>query len=146
MSFISITFLAFLCLTFLAYFVVPLNFRWMVLLAASLVFYCSSGWINLLFVLATALIAYAVTRKMESIYAVQVDKSQAAQQRKQAKHWLLAGVAGIVLMLVYCKVGNNVIGAVQNILALDSLDISVLVPLGISYYTFSIIGYMADVY
>jgi len=146
MSFISITFLAFLCLTFLAYFIIPLNFRWMVLLVASLIFYCSNGWTNLLYVLTTAVVAYAVTRKMESIYAVQVDRSEVAQQRKQAKRYVVFGIVAVALILVYFKIGNRVIDAVQSIWALESLDISILMPLGISYYTFSIISYMADVY
>lgn len=139
-SFISFEFLVFVAITLLLYFCVPMRIRWLVLLGASIYFYGSSGILNLLFVLVTARIAYVIAYNIEKVY----DSENA--DKKQAKKYLIVGIVLIVLLLLYAKIGDNVIEVIASALFEGAVDYHVIVPLGISYYTFSIIGYMADVY
>lgn len=140
MNFISVTFLVFLFATLLIYFIFPLKFRWMVLLAASCVFYLYAGWQKFIFVLVTALVAYLITRKIEKIY--ELDKNN----KKSAKKYLTFGIVIILLALVYSKVGQSLVDAFINIGRESDSAIKIIIPLGISYYTFAIVGYMLDVY
>lgn len=139
-SFTSVEFLLFVAIMYFFYFAVPLRLRWFVLLAASLYFYYSAGMINLLFPLATAAIAYITTYHIAAIY--RSDKAG----KKRARPYLFFGVGTILLLFLYSRIGDNLAAAAVSILKLKQIDLRVIVPLGISYYTFSVIGYMADVY
>lgn len=120
MTFVTITFFIFLLAAFFCYFVTKKPYRWMVLLGFSVLFYLFAGYEKLLFVLIAALIAYLVGK-----YAT--------------KRNLIFGIIGVVGLLFYAKAGEAIYLAL-------SLKGSVIVPLGISYYSFSVIGYMLDVY
>lgn len=159
MTFLSGMFLVFVAGTIVAYFAVPLRVRWMVLLAASIVFYVSSGIIKLPFLLAATLAAYGAARWMEQVYAVQDNwirenapdaaekKKRIIQGKKKCRRILAAALVFIIGILVYCKAGARLIGAFGRIFAGGDFEWGhVIVPLGISYYTFSTVGYLADVY
>ncbi len=139
MTFISITFIVFVFMTFFAYFIIPLRWRWIVLLISSLVFYVYAGLEKVPFILTTALIAYITIRCIEKIY--DHDKSN----RKKAKICLVIGIVLILAIMIYAKLGNELYDALSNVFTIG-FDLEVIVPLGISYYSFSVIGYMADVY
>lgn len=145
MNFISVTFLIFLAATLLSYFLVPLKYRWYVLLLSSIYFYILAGWEKIVFVLAAALIAYITGRTIEATYASEKEGLIPALKKKKAKGILVIAVILILLMLVYTKVGENIVEFLYYNGSLPYIP-DIIIPLGISYYTFSIIGYMADVY
>lgn len=142
MNFINGIFFGFIAITFLAYFAIPIRYRWIVLLCASVIFYCSWGIEKLPFVLATTLLAFFAAKYMDKRYEAlenylaehQIGKEEKRklqqETKKQCKKVLLITVACILLVLIYVKTGGK----------------SAIVPLGISYYTLSVIGYLADVY
>jgi len=149
MSFTDFTFFPFAVLTVLAYFCFPLQYRWAVLLAASLMFYCTWGLEKLPFLLAAAMTAYFIGRQIQRIYA-QADKQAAdlaareraahgASVKRRARVWLWLGVVVLLGMLAYVKIGRLVADGCGGKLPL-------IVPLGISFYTLSLLGYIADVY
>ena len=146
MTFISLTFFAFLFITILLYFVTPLKFRWFILLASSIVFYAWSGFENLLFVLITALIAYFFAQRISRIYTNPNKRLDQKTRKLKAKSTLFVGLFLVIAALIYAKVGERVVSSLNSILSGEHIDIDVIVPLGISYYTFGIVGYMADVY
>lgn len=136
MIFTSLNFILFLSVCIVLYYIFPLKARWFILLLGSIFFYICSGWEKLIYVIGTALVAYIITLIIDRIYNsnkyVELDNSS---KKKKAKVWLILGILLIVGFLVYTKVANNFLN-VKNL----------IVPLGISYYTFGIVGYMADVY
>lgn len=143
MSFVDYIFIPFMLLSIILYFLVPMKWRWMILLVSSLAFYCSWGVALLPFAAGAVFLAWGTALWMERQYTnldIQIkeglwnDKAELARQRKKVKnrckYALWVAVAVLVLILAASKVHWISIGA----------------PLGISYYTMSLIGYMADVY
>ena len=136
----SIEFIFFIAATLLLYFIFPDKWRWLILLGASMYFYSSCGIIQLLFVLITAGIAYITSCNIEAEY------NRDNSNKKKARKHLISGMAIIIIFLLYAKIGSQVMNACIEILFDARIDVQTIVPLGISYYTFSVIGYMADVY
>lgn len=159
MTFLSGIFFVFLLLTVAAYFIVPLGVRWIVLLVASLIFYISSGIEMVPFLLAAALISYLAALSMSRIYereAAWVKETSPAREEKRAhmleskracRRILITALVPVIGILVYTKAAGRILAAVNLVFAGGTLEWgSVIVPLGISYYTFSVVGYLADVY
>ncbi len=132
-------FLCFLAVTLIVYYLVPQKTKWKILLAASLLFICTFHIKGLLFILFTALSIWFSGKKME-----QLDKAteqSPAAIRKKKKHLLqltLLANIGILAALKY------LFPFLQNHSLLPPF--SLLLPLGISYYTLQAISYIMDVY
>ncbi len=142
MSFIEFRFFIFAALVALLYYILPKKVQWLVLLAASLAFYLSYGWEKLPFMLASAAIAYFAGRKIE---AVREAAESPAEAKKRSKPVLLAAVALLVALLLYAKTGTWVLQSVAQLFSAGTA-LEAIVALGVSYYTFSLISYLADIY
>ena len=81
MSLISIAFVFFCTAAVALYYLMPKAYRWIVLLAASLIFYGLCGIKYMLYILVTASTVYAAARRMEGLSAV--------RSRKTAKLFLI---------------------------------------------------------
>ena len=150
MNLISVTFLIFLTVLFIIYFILPLKVRWMWLLIGNCVFYAWGGWKSLPFLFTAELIAYAFPLWIKAVYrraeeSVCTKKNDPAVKRR-ARWILLLGVLLLLGMLVYSKAAEKIMTAIVSIFHGEMLSFPLIVPLGISYYTFAAIGYMADVY
>ena len=144
MSFISLSFFILVIVSGFLYFIFPKKYRWIVLLLASLLFYAYAGIIKLCMAFVAVITAYLVSGKIKKIYDdTETDKKE---QKKKAKPLLITGVVILVAMLFGFKVIQNLLREMTAVVMGHTIGISILVPLGISYYTFSLIGYMADVY
>ena len=136
--------------------------RGYVLLGFSLVFYAFAGWKKLIFLLLTALFVWLCSRQMGQVYDNMNDtlsrledrQEKAAVQKRHRKRCRRLAAFGIVILLVlysYCKYGAMLVEAISSLLVnlgkggpLSAWE--VIVPLGLSYYTLSLIGYLLDVY
>lgn len=139
-NFISVWFILFAIITLILYFLCPIRQRWLVLLAASIFFYASTGLEALTFILLSANVSYMAARTIEDIY------NGSNPSKKKAKACLCIGIAITLLLLFYSKTSDSIADALAAIFSSQSIDLKEIMPLGISYYTFSIIGYMTDVY
>ncbi len=140
MVFNSFAFLAFFLVIFSAYFLAPLRWRWLVLLLASYAFYASwqPGYVPLL--LATTLLCYALGRGM-----------QATDKPAWRKTMLYTGLAGLLGTLFAFKYFNFFTGLFTDLISRLGLppvqppQLSLLAPLGISFYTLQLVSYLVDV-
>ena len=137
----------------LVYHLVPRKARWVVLLAASLAFYVSRNLMGLPFLLATALISWfaslqmdraasAVKEQIAASPALGRDEKKAlrAGAKTRQRRWLLFALLADFAMLAVFKYTNDILGLV------GASPLGLLLPLGISFYTFQSTGYLIDVY
>ena len=140
MLFNSLHFLIFLPTTVILYFLLPHKYRWVCLLGASYYFYMSWNPVYALLILFTTGVNY--------FSAIQMGKS--AQPRRR-KAFLLSGVLSSLAVLFVFKYFNflNQLGAdILSFagLSIDPINLKVLLPVGISFYTFQTLSYTIDVY
>ena len=136
MLFSSIPFLYYFLPAVLAvYFLVPRGAKNGVLLVSSLIFY---GWGEpryLLLMAGTILLFYLCGLAMGR-----------AETDRRKKLWLWISVAvGIALLAVF-KYADFFIGSVAAVTGLNLKLLRLALPIGISFYTFQCISYVADVY
>ena len=137
MLFHSWQFLLFFPLTVLLYFVVPTRLRSICLLTANLLFYASAGVTGLLVLLMCSVWTYA--------------SGQLLEKKKGKKLGLGLTVSGLLLVLIGFKylgfLFDNV-RAVLNLLHISAAfpSVSPVLPVGISFFIFQMIGYLIDIY
>ena len=141
MLFHSFAFFVFFWVTFGVYWGLRAHeHRMAALVAASIVFY--AAW-NPWFVL---LIAF--TAGVDYFFALRIEAS-ASQARRRLL--LIVSLTVSLSLLVFFKYANFLLGASTGVFALVGLRVSsplvnVILPLGISFYTFETISYVVDVY
>ena len=164
MLFTSYGFIAFLCVLFLVYYLVPKKAQWAILLAGSYFFYAFAGLDCFVFILFTTLSAYIIARimgrftKTESAYLEEnrdtLDKEgrkkYKAKVKKQRFYILLIGLIlnfGILAVIKYSAFAVSNLNGIIGLFGRDGFDIpDLLLPMGISFYIFSTMGYLIDVY
>ncbi len=158
MQFTSFSFLLLVALSLTLYYCLPKAKRWWCLLAASYVFYWFAGADCLVFILYTTVITYATAVWMQKmndgerayLEAHREDPKEArkAYRAKEKKRRFRVLTAGLLLgfgMLAVLKYTAFVLSGV-NALGADLKIPDLLLPLGISFYTFQSMGYLIDVY
>lgn len=140
MLFNSIDFLVFFPIVVLVYFIVPKKIRYIWLLFASYYFYmCWNAKYVLLLMLST--VTTWLAGRLISICT-----------RSVRKKVLLIGCVGINLMILFFfKYLGFFFSSLNRVLSLMHMQVlekpfDLLLPVGISFYTFQALGYIADVY
>ena len=162
MSITSLTFLIFVLAVFCAYFIVPARFRWMVVLAANIVFYCWSGVPYFFYVAGASLAGWIAAVCIERITVngsrqaseIKDREVQKAFRQKVTSHKRIVCAIAVILVLgiwIVLKYGNFIISNLNSLLRLFHVDKSIgltswVMPIGMSFYTFHIIGYVVDIY
>jgi len=165
-SYTSFHFLIFICLIFCVYFLFPSKkYQWTVLLAASYVFYLLAGYRYAFFVLFTTISTYASAIVIDRIAAkakeeLKIHKQEWDRDQKRAfknqigKKKRVIMVCTLVVnfgILGFLKYFNFFAGSLNDLLAGSGISFSIptlrlILPLGISFYTFQSMGYLVDVY
>jgi len=145
MSLISLPFFLLTAATVLLYYTLPKHSQWVILLIASLAFYATYGLAQFFPMLLAAVSAYLAAKWIQEIYDAE-EGGAAAERKAKCKGNLLFAVTVLVLLLIYAKLGNWVLQGLAGLLSLNGDAMQAIVALGVSYYTFSLISYVADVY
>ena len=140
MLFNSLQFAVFLPVVFLIYWAIPNKFRWFLLLVASYFFYMSWNPKYVVLILFTTAISYTA--------AILIEK-----QAKKANKKIILAVAAVLCLgvLFFFKYFNFASSSVSVILSIFKIKwnpvvINILLPVGISFYTFQTLSYVIDVY
>ena len=140
MLFNSLPFAFFFVLVICAYFTLPHRFRWGLLLGGSYCFYAFAGATFLFWMIASTLITYGA--------GVWMGRAEDRSKRKRVLLLSLVFNVGFLFVLKYFN-----FFAVSFNTVLSSLEVShrlpglkLLLPIGISFYTFKNLSYTIDVY
>jgi len=140
MLFNSLEFLVFFPIVVVAYFSLPHRFRWIFLLGASYYFYMCWKAEYVVLILASTLIDY--------VAGIQMGKTPDKGRRK--KYLILSLIAnlGILFSFKYANFFNESLRvALQQFnIFYDFPLFNVLLPVGVSFYTFQSLSYSIDVY
>ena len=162
MLFTSYTFIAFMAVVLLAYYLVPKKWQWPLLLVASYVFYWCADSMYLLFIGVTTVSTYFISRWLEKVNATQKaylaeHKTELSKEEKKAyKNKMKQKKWRILLLCLFFNLGilsvtkytNFVITNINGFLSGENKLslVNMIVPMGISFYTFQTMGYIIDVY
>ena len=140
MLFNSVHFLIFFPIVITVYFLTPYRFRWVWLLGASYYFYMSWKPEYIILIIASTIVDYFV--------ALQMGKISEKSKRKKYLIISLCFNLGILFAFKYFNFFNDSMRSVFNQynLFFDVPYFQMLLPIGISFYTFQTLGYSIDVY
>jgi len=160
MSYTSLTFAVFAVITVVIYYLTDRRFQWVILLAASVIFYLWAGYRYAFYLLGTLLSVFFGALWMEHIAQKRKEKLaplkesmsrderrayKAATSRRRA--WVLAGILVLNFgVLVFLKYFNFISGSLGETFGFVAPQFSLVLPLGISFYTFQAAAYAIDVY
>lgn len=140
MVFNSVEFLIFFVLVVSIYFLLPYKFRWLFLLLSSCIFYMAWNPVYILLLLFSSAINYYISLKI----SISKDKNE-------MKSYLIIALSvslGILFIFKYLTLVNDTIFSFFSFIKVkypfESLNI--ILPMGISFYTFQTLGYTIDVY
>lgn len=166
MDITSFTFIIFIFAVIITYYSVPKKYQWIVLLIASSIFYSYIGIKPVFFVLFTATSIFIAANFIDSINVKQKEYFDAnkeslskeekkfIKQNNQKKKKTIMFIALLLNIGILCLTKyshfvveqlNNILSIFSNSLSIDN-SFSLIVPLGISFYTFQSVGYLLDVY
>lgn len=140
MLFNSFQFLLFFPLTVLIYFILPVRFRWIFLLVSSYYFYMNWKPVYALLIFASTLITWGC--------GILISKNSKIENKKI--YLVLSLLINFSILFIY-KYFNFINESIFNVLEILNLrwtvpNLDVLLPVGLSFYTFQAVGYTIDIY
>ncbi len=151
-----VCFCALLCITYYAVGYIFKRFQWVVILIFSLIFYALVTNIDtIVYVAFTLVLTYITTLSLNKIdssskkrlHTITNRADKKAFKHKIARIKQLVLIAALMLIagcLCYLKYWNTILYALS--LAPSTKSLGLLLPLGISFYTFQALSYVFDIY
>ena len=140
MLFNSIDFAIFLPIVFAVYWLMPSKYRWTVLFVASYYFYMCWNVKYVVLILFTTVVSYLAGRLIE--------KTDSEVKRKLLLSFTLFSCLGVLFVFKYFNFFSeslfNLLTSMSVRVNLKTLNL--LLPVGISFYTFQTLSYVIDVY
>lgn len=165
MSLLSFKFALFFLCVFVLYFLMPLKRRWIVLLVASYVFFIVNSAQMTAFLLLTSVSTFYIGKRLGALNTETAEylaehktdlgreekKEYKTAQTRRKRKVLAAAVVLNMGILCVLKYTNFIFRSINSALAAAGISSSLptfrwLLPLGISFYTFSAVSYVVDVY
>ncbi|MBR4724995.1 MAG: MBOAT family protein [Lachnospiraceae bacterium] len=163
MTLTSFNFLLFFAVILIVYYIFPKRFQWVLLLVASYTFYIVSGFAQVFFLIGTTLVTYfsaLIMQKRRNRYTAEIaankdlGKEEKQEIKKRANTYIHRVQVIAVLIdravLAVVKYSSFVIGNLNSVIHKIGFSatipgLKILVPLGISFYTFMSMGYIIDI-
>jgi alginate O-acetyltransferase complex protein AlgI len=142
MSFISFEFIMFFCIVVPLYFVLPMRWRILLLLVSSYIFYAFSRVEYVLLIAFSTLVDYFAAREL----------GKTPDEHKVKRRLLLTASIlvnlGVLFVFKYFNFFSESLLALSQSIGFDYQPIThnLLLPVGISFYTFQSMAYTIDVY
>ncbi len=140
MLFNSYLFAVFLPVIFILYWTLPHKFRWALMLIASYYFYMCWSAKHIFLILFITIISYFAARLLEKEDSI------------KKKRWILVVTAisclGVLFFFKYFNfVSESFVSILQRFaIQVNPVTLNLLLPVGISFYTFQALSYVIDVY
>lgn len=140
MLFNSVAFLCFALIVIPVYWVLPSKWRWVHLLASSYFFYACWEPLYIFLILFSTLVDYLISLKLTS-----------SNNSKVKRIGLISSVIlnlGLLFTFKYYTFFQEILSSLLSYLNIEynPTELNVLLPIGISFYTFQTISYTVDVY
>lgn len=162
MTYTDFSFFIFVLVVIGLYFTVFRKRQWILLLIASIAFYLFSGPKYMIFVITTSVVTYSCAGKIQESYDVEREeedrqvlsreeqKTKTKEFNRKRKVWLWFDFATVIGLLIILKYTNFIFSGISTVLhgfGIDwSREVQLVLPLGISFYTFMAVGYILDIY
>lgn len=143
MNFNSVEFLIFFPIVLLFYYLLPKKVRWVWLLISSYYFYMSWNVKYSLIILGVTIVSWAG--------GMLIQKVNGEGKVKEKKIILTFSILGILAVLITFKYANlllNTLYSFMNVfnISVENRYVGLVLPVGISFYSFQAIAYLVDVY
>ena len=140
MLFSSMIFLwLFLPLVFILYYVLDKRYRNLLLLIVSIIFYAWGGVSYTLIMFSSIVINY--------LFALLIDKEIEKNNKPKKKIYLILCIVINLSILGYFKYTDFAISIINSISGKELISLkNIVLPIGISFYTFQTLSYVVDVY
>lgn len=166
MSFLQFYFWIFLCILIFVYYILSKRFQWICLLIGSYVFYIFSGINTIGYILFTTFSVWIGARLISKINKRKEKKlieekehlntenkkniRSLAKRQQRVIFWCILlvnfGVLGFLKYFNFVTTNINTLFDMVTRNKTQPFTLGLLLPLGISFYTFQSIGYLIDVY
>lgn len=161
MAFNTLLFVVFFFIVLIGYYIVPNKYKWIFLLISSYIFYLYASFKFAFFILFTTITSYFVALFIGKLHdeehqlPTDIDiktkkeiKKNLKKKRKSLLCLLLFANFGILLFLKYFNFASDNLNAVLSAMniGIRSPHFNLILPLGISFYTFQTMSYVIDVY
>lgn len=147
LSFLSIQFFIFFPVAAILYFAVPQRFRWAWLLAASWFFYLCWNPLYGIFLAFSTVVTY-----LSGLLIARANRFEDAHRAVRTKKaWVTLSLVlnlGILAVFKYINFFSDIVYGIQSLFgaAGGPAKFDLLLPVGISFYTFQALSYTIDVY
>jgi alginate O-acetyltransferase complex protein AlgI len=140
MNFTGVQFLIFMAVVFWVYWHLKGRLQILLLLGANYFFYSLFGWRFLIPLLLLTILNFICGNRISH-----------TDTRSRKKLWLAVSLFGSLGTLAYLKYFGFFVGTIATLLTnlginLSHLELNILLPVGISYYTFQMLTYTLDIY
>lgn len=142
MEITSFYFLCFFLVVLIIYYIIPKRTQWIMLLLTSVTFFVLNSSLPLI-------IYPLITITMVFLGARIIDQSKEQKRKKAVLSFVVFSQILLLLVLKYLNFGVYTHNALIDVFHINAKlwdRVRFLIPIGISYYTLAMIGYLCDVY
>lgn len=148
----SFSFILFFAVLLVCYFLLPKKMQWLILLIFSYAFYYLVGGSLPVYILVTTVVTYLATNlifklKKDVDKTIADNKEMSKDEKKELRFVSDKKRKAILITAICINIGMlAVFKYTKTFAGFFGTTVNLLLPLGISFYTFQSIGYMVDVY